>query len=473
MSKNNVFINRIIGFSFASWVNALITLITTPIVTSLFEPVELGKITLFISYANILVPFVYMGFDQAYVRFYNEPVGRNDKYSMFKLCSAITLGFSCIVSLVILCFWKYFSTRIIGYPNLLLSASLATYVFAFLLSRKCGLKCRMDNDVKMFSIQSILATIIIKVSFVAVVIVRPEAELAIYLRSFLLLFCFIVFFYIAWRKCGNAVIDKSRSVIKELSKFAVPLFPTTFLVMLNVSLSQVMLNHYADFYSIGIYANAITIAGIITIIQSGLNSFWTPFVYEYYKDEHKIQTMHKIFSLLMFLFAFLIIITQDLIYLVLVNKTFWESKYILAILLVSPVCEVIAETLGLGIELSKKTYLKLPVYVINILVNITACVFLIPLYGIWGAAMANGLASLSMLLVKALIGERYYRCSDNYFSLIVSMAILILSGFVNYYAHKYIHIYVALAMMCIFMLYRKESQILIKNIQIYFNRKER
>ena len=87
--------------------------------------------------------------------------------------------------------------------------------------------------------------------------------------------------------------------------------------------------------------------------------------------------------------------------------------------------------------------------------------------------MANGLASLSMLLVKALIGERYYRCSDNYFSLIVSMAILILSGFVNYYAHKYIHIYVALAMMCIFMLYRKESQILIKNIQIYFNRKER
>ena len=72
-NESQTFIDRVVGFSLASWINCIISVIATPITTAVFPPVEMGKISLFISYANILVPFFYMGFDQAYTRFYNEP----------------------------------------------------------------------------------------------------------------------------------------------------------------------------------------------------------------------------------------------------------------------------------------------------------------------------------------------------------------------------------------------------------------
>ena len=470
-NESQTFINRVIGFSLASWVNCIISLIATPITTAFFPPEELGKIALFISYANVLIPFVYMGYDQAYVRFYNDPCGKNDKYGIFKICSFITLQFAVIVSLVVFFEWRYFSTNIVGSPNFWVALSLAIYVVAFLLSRMCNLKSRMDNNVKLFCIQSVFSTIIIKMSFVLVVVIKPSAEYALYLRSILLLIAFGWFFVKAMHACKDSLVDWSKPVIKELSRFSLPLFPTTFLVMLNASLAQIMLRRYVDFSQMGIFSNAVTIAALITIVQSGLNAFWTPFVYEYYKEPSKIQKMHHIFSLLMFIMALFIILLQDPIYYFMVDESYCESKTILALLVIAHVCDVLAETLGLGIELSKKTYLKLPVYVINIVVNVLACILLIPRYGILGAAAASALASLSMLVARSIIGEHFYKCSDNYAKLIISMLLLIGTGLVNYYLHSFVYIATVSSLLLVTLIYRTECVIITKQGREYIANK--
>ena len=430
------FAKRIFGFSMASWINCAISLISTPITTALFLPEELGKINLFISFANILIPFIYLGFDQAYVRFFNEPSGKNTAGSTFKLCLFISTLMSCIVSGVVLGEWKYFSSSIIGYDSITIAFCLIIYLFSTMFLRYVNLKARMENNIKMFCIQSVTSTIIIKLSFASVAIVNANAMYAIIARSTLLLLAAIIFSYSALLKCKSEKVDWSRAAVIDLGKFALPIFPTTFLIMLNTSLAQLMLNRYADYSMIGIYSNAVTIAGIISIVQSGLNTFWTPFVYEYYKEQSKIQKMHHLVAFIMLCMTLCLIGFKDLVYFLLVNKKYWTSKSIMAILLISPISDTVSETLGLGIELSKKTYLKLPVYLINILVNVSACYFLIPNYGIFGAALANACASLSMLIVKTLIGEKYYKCSDTYFRLIIGMVIVMFIAIVNYYVES-------------------------------------
>lgn len=427
------FAKRIFGFSMASWINCAISLISTPITTSLFYPDELGKINLFISFANILIPFIYLGFDQAYVRFFNEPCGNNTSKSTFKLCLLISTFLSLAVSIVVLVGWRYFSSSIIGYSSLAVAVCLALYLFATMLLRYVNLKARMENNVKAFCIQSVTSTLVIKLSFASVAIINANAIYAIVARTFFIVLVAIIFSSSAILKCKFEKVDYSESVLIELSKFALPIFPTVFLVMLNTSLAQLMLNKYVDYSMIGIYSNAVTMAGVITIVQSGLNSFWTPFVYESYKEQNKIQKMHHIIAFLMFCVSLFFIIFKDLAYLLLVDKKYWASKTIVAILLISPISDTISETLGLGIELSKKTYLKFPVYLINILVNILACYFLIPKFGIFGAAIANALASLSMLITKTLIGEKYYKCSDSYYHLVIGFAVIMLVAIANFY----------------------------------------
>lgn len=466
MSTSRTFINRVIGFSLASWANCLITLVATPITTALFAPEELGKIALFVSYANILIPFIYFGYDQAYMRFYNEPIGTSTKEAMYKLCCNIMLLLSFFVSIVVLVFWKYFSTSIIGYPSIIITASLVLYVVASLFSRMCNLKSRMDNNVKLFCIQSIVSTIIIKVSFVVVVVMKPAAEYAIPARSILLFAVFVLFFLFSYRQC-RGVVDFSKETMTELSKFAVPLFPTIFLAMLSVSLSQIMLRRYVSFELMGIYANAITISSLISIVQFGLGSFWTPFVFEYYKDQKIIQKTQGIIVIVLLTMAFLLLMTQDLVYYILVDESYWGSKAIIAFLLISPVCDSLSETMGLGIELSKKTYLKLPVYIVSILVNVVGCITLIPRYGLLGAALAYAFTAISMLVVKSVVGEHYYRCCSNYFKLVVSMIILSVAGVINYFFHQYIILYAVIALLCIILMYRSEFFILLDNLKKY------
>jgi O-antigen/teichoic acid export membrane protein len=141
--------------------------------------------------------------------------------------------------------------------------------------------------------------------------------------------------------------------------------------------------------------------------------------------------MHHIISFLLIFLALGMIGGKDIIYLILVDKQYWASRLIMPLLLVSPVCDTISETLGLGIELSKKTYLKLPVYCVNIMVNLGACLILIPRMGVIGAAISNALASLSMLIVKSVIGEKYYKCSNDYFRLIVGMVSFLMVAILN------------------------------------------
>ena len=428
---SNIFIKRIFGFSMASWVNCLISLISTPITTALFVPAELGKVNLFLSYINILIPFAYMGFDQAYVRYYNEPCKGNTSKSLFKLCTVTSLLLSSIVIFFVLIFGNTLSNNIIGHYSFSIIVSISVYLLSSVMLRYTNLKARMENNIVDYFIQSVVITIITKLSFVVIAINNPEGEIAIVFRALLICVCACVFGVRAIISSRGSQICNIKDSLFELSKYAIPLFPTVFLVMLNTSMAQIFLEKYVDYTSIGIYSNAVTISGIISILQSGLNTFWTPFVYEYHTQNNKIQKMHHIISFLLIFLALGMIGGKDIIYLILVDKQYWASKLIMPLLLVSPVCDTISETMGLGIELSKKTYLKFPVYCVNILVNLGTCLVLIPRMGVIGAAISNALASLSMLIVKSVIGEKYYKCSDNYFRLIVGMVSFLIIAVLN------------------------------------------
>ncbi len=466
------FASRIFGFSMASWVNCIISLIATPITTAVFVPEELGKVNMLISYANIIIPFVYMGFDQAYVRFYNEPLGKNTSGSMFKLC----LSFSSILviptTLITLIMWKSISDGIIGYSSLFIYLCLILYVLATMLMRYANLKARMDNNIWLFFVQSVLSTIIIKISFVCVALIKPSAEYAIFFRTALLFFVGLVFVTAAVSKCRKEPADYNKKVTKELLKYGIPLFPTVFIIMLNTSLSQLILNNYVEYEMIGIYSNAVTMAGIITIVQAGLNTFWTPFVYEYRNEQTKIQKMHHIVAYLLITCGFGIIAFQDLVYLILVDEKYWASKAIMGLLMIAPISETISETLGLGIELSKKTYMKLPTYAVSIVVNVLSCLLLIPRFGIVGAAIANAISSLTMLIIKSIIGEHYYRCSDNYAKLIICMALFTITAvFSSFFNQGIVKMLVAVGgIVLTTIIYSKTVLLLLKNLEQIKNR---
>lgn len=453
-----------IGFSLSAWVNAALSLISTPIITRVFSTDELGKIQLFISILNMFLNFSYLGIDQAFVRFYYEPLGKNDKKSFLSVCLMLTGGVAILVMIGILLFYNWLSNTVIGYVSFVVPVSLIISIIANILLRFFNLASRMEKNILLFNIQAVTITFISNIAYVAVALYGPSAENAIVFRTLLFFLAAFIFFCLALKRSLSIKMDISGQVVKKIFTYAIPICPAAILAVANNSIGQVLMKKFVDYSAIGIYSNAVTVANIITIIQSGLNNYWIPFVFENYKTKQKqIIKMHHVISFVIIMFGIVIVLFQELIYMLLIGRDFWASKQIFPLLLISPICYTISETLGIGIRISKKTFLNIPVYLINIVVNIGLCFILLPRIGVIGAAISSATSSVAMLIAKSAFGERSYRCSDNYKKLIIALGALIIMAIVHVFIYESVLKYLVYlgALIIVLICYIQEIKIIL------------
>lgn len=460
------FLKGFVSFALSSWVSAILSLFSTPIITRVFSTAEVGKINLFISIVNVFLNFSYLGIDHGFTRFYNEPLGKNDKKSHMGLCLTVMSVISVFVLASVLCLYKVLSNAILGYVTFIIPFSIILSIISHTIMRFFNMAARMEKNALLYNIQTITITIVGNVAYVLIALYKPSAEYAIVFRTALTCLAAILFYVFLAKRTVSYKCDKSRPVVKKLLAFCLPLCPSSVLVVANTSLGQLLMKHYIDYSAIGIYSNASTVASIITVIQSGINNYWEPYFYENYKVKQKqIIKMHHMVSFVMIMFGLGIILFQDLIYLLLIGKNFWASKQLFPLLVLSPICYTISETLGMGMRLSNKTYLNIPVYAINLVVNIGLCLILLPTIGVVGAAVAAAVSSFAMLIFKSFFGEKYYRCSDNYFklgaALVTLAAVAVIHVFIYESPIKYAVYFIAIAIVCLIYIREVKTSVLV------------
>ncbi len=133
------FLAKLIGFSIPTWISFVLSFISTPIVTRLFIPDEVGKINLFTTYLTMFNVIVLMGLDQAFVRFYNEPPSKNDKRSIMSICLIFTSLMAILVSAVVTILGNRLSIEITGELNIIIPVCLIISIFANMFLRFSGL----------------------------------------------------------------------------------------------------------------------------------------------------------------------------------------------------------------------------------------------------------------------------------------------------------------------------------------------
>ena len=115
-----------------------------------------------------------------------------------------------------------------------------------------------------------------------------------------------------------------------------------------------------------------------------------------------------------------------------IGEKFRAGKEFFPFLLLSPICYTIAETTGVGINISKKTFLNIITFSANVAVNLLLCFLLLPIFGVVGAAIASCASAIVMLLIKTVLGEKYYSCVTSYPKTFSAIAILVGAAVVNW-----------------------------------------
>lgn len=464
-----IFIKNIIGYSAASYIGAVLSFVSIPIVTRLFNAVEMGKINLFLVYVSIISIFCFMGYDSALVRFYNEPPEKQTSASLSTICLMISMIFYVIIALCILINSDEISSIISGIRGYFIPICLILSLLGNLLIRYTTLISRMGQKILLYSVQSILLVIITKFIYVFSAIISPNHKLAIVFltTSYIILGVFFIFLFIKLNFFA-LFSHVNKTIIVSLSKYALPIVPAFFILTMNNSLSQLFLKKYVGYSAIGIYSNAISIAGILSLVQSGFNIYWPAFVFTYYKTEmHKIKQAHYYISYIMFLTALMIILFQDVIY-ILVGQGFRGSKFFFPLLLVSPVVYTIAETTRIGIRIAKKTFLDVISSFIIFMANFILCIILIPLYGVCGAAWSSAISAIIGLIVITILGCKYYSAVESYMPMIYGFIVIFCAIIANFAMFNMPLIKIPFIVILIIILtyvYRSQSMYLLKMLR--------
>lgn len=476
--KEKSFIKNVLTYSISTWVSFAISFFATPIITRLFLPEELGKITMFTTVASLLLVIVPLGTDQAYIRFYNEPPeGRSVKHLIIDCLLISGIGLT-IVTIATVLFNSRISMLILGDVEVIIPFLLIIYLCSSIILRYLNITNRMSNSVLQFNIQAILIVIITKVLYVITAFWNPSYKYALICLTFGTTILALIYLVIQRDIIGFKGYKPNKKAMKGLLAFGVPMFPATMLIWLDNSISRFILRMFFDFREIGIYSAGLSIASLIGVIQAGFNTYWGSFVYANYKEkQEEIKSVHKYLTMITILFALGIVLFQDVLFLLL-GRQYAESKIFFAFLLVAPICTTIAETTVVGINIEKKTYWHTIIAAFSFAVNIIFSMIFIPIVGISGVAIGSALSGVSTLLFRSIIGNKYYKSINNYNDIFVSIIVLLLMGIINYGFRYYVlikYILLLILVFIVFVIYRRQIieiiNISIKTIKAIFKKK--
>lgn len=199
--------------------------------------------------------------------------------------------------------------------------------------------------------------------------------------------------------------------LAAMLRFSAPLVPAGLAVFVSLYINRFALSYFGSLEEVGLYGIGSRVAGLSTLLILGVQAALTPLVYQHYRDAETPAQIARLFGWFMAVALagclFLALFARELLTL------FATPEYIAGAALVA----VLAPALLLsqmyifapGIAIAKKTHWQLWVTLLSAAVSGVANWLLVPLWGIWGAAVSTLLASLVFFLSWLWLSQRLYR----------------------------------------------------------------
>ncbi|RGR83290.1 polysaccharide biosynthesis protein [Heyndrickxia coagulans] len=463
----NSFIKKLVGFSLGPVFGALISFITIPLTTHFISPEEYGKASMFSLMQVLIVSFLYLGFDQAYTREYNES---NEKENLLKNSLLFPLIISLAILMIIVFNLNWTSKLLFDSKHFHLAAFLfGVTIVVMTIERFILLSIRMKEKAIEFSILNILVkACILVVTIIFLKFIRKDF-LAVVYSSVIGQIIGDVYLLIRYRMYLNYLNFKfDRKLVYKMLKFGFPLVLASSLNTLLNSLDRIFLRVFSTFTEVGIFTAAQKVSAVLSVIQASFTSFWTPTAYRWYSEKKEIKHFEFISSTILLIMStlFIVILICKNFVIKILSNGYSETTFIIGMLCLQPIMYTISETTTLGIVFSRKSYLNLYVSIISIIPNVILNFLLVPKLGATGAAIATGVSYIFFFLSRSYFSNRLwigFPLKTHFFVTVI----LFISALVNTFSLKYITLINLFSLIFVISI---QYNTLVKFYKIYFKR---
>lgn len=219
---------------------------------------------------------------------------------------------------------------------------------------------------------------------------------------------FIAIFYIY--KIFPALFDRRIKPIygtSKLLRFSLPLVGTNFLQYLIMWTDIFLIGFFLTPSDVGIYRTSVEVSLFLILIFGAFNTIFAPFAADLYhkKEINKLDGIFKIttkwiFYLTIPIFIIIISLSQEI--LKIFGPEFILGSNVLILLAVSQFINASTGNVAMALIMSGREKLELLNTLLIASINIILNILLIPIYGIFGAAISTGFSIISINLLRLI-----------------------------------------------------------------------
>ena len=419
----------------------------------LSEVSEFGTLSLIFSYVILFNVILSYGLETSFFRFYNSEKNKKDVVST----SAVSLIFSTIIFVSIFSIFKSNISQFTGIGTGYLSIVIwilafdALTVIPFAYLRLKGQALRYSY-VKIANVLVYFSLNIFFLIFLKDLIVQYQFLESIYFENFEISYIFIAnllaslaslilltpfYFNINYR--ANLIL------LKRMLYYAFPILISGLAYTINETFDKILLDFLLPESiaktQIGMYSACYKLAVFMTLFSVSYKLAIEPFFF----SEADKNSSKKNYALVLETFVIIgssilvfVVVTLDLLKVIFIgDKEYWKAMHIVPIILLANFCLGIYQNLSVWYKVTDRTkfaaYISLTGACMTLIINI----FLIPIYGYLGSAIATLIAYLTMAILSYLIGKKYYPIPYNIYNILFYILLAIILSTTSFYFFRY------------------------------------
>jgi O-antigen/teichoic acid export membrane protein len=410
-------------FGLANAFSKLFAIILVPILVRMLTKEEYGMVDGINILVALFLPIIIFGQDSSIARYYFEIKDEQERKQMISQSLAFQFGMSICTILFFQLLSPFLANNYLRSENTLPYIQIAAFSLFFIYFIQFSsnlLKWTFKRT--QFLILTIGYPIVMLGVTIAMLKYFAGGVQSVFYAQLVagFIFSLVALFFVK----GFLVLPKSFNYLPSLLKFGWPYFLIMALPNILPSLDRYFITKYISLEYLGMYALAFRIASLVQLPIFGFQTAWGPFAYSMSEDPNanKIyDTVLKLYLLLLFLFAIgLNIFLKPIIVLFADVEYLSASPYVIPILLAF-VLESVSWVTGIGIDLSKRTYLSAVSYFISIILGAGLTWFFVLNYGLIGLVFAGIASKFLYTAIKTAFAHFAYHIRFDYFNILILM----------------------------------------------------
>lgn len=469
MNKLQLFIENFLIYGLGGMIGKFVPLIMVPIVTRMMPNSEyFGISDLSNTIISLASALAILGMYDAMYRLFFEKDDINYKK---EICST-TLFFTIILSFIVFLLMLFFKNQIayyfLGNTNLVYVVyitAIATFIGA--TNGIVSAPTRMQNKRVVFVVMNGI-TPIISYTIAVILLYKGYYIIALPLAGLLTSIFSEIIFWVLNYKWFRLEFVKFKH-LKPLLWIAVPLFPNFLIYWLFNSSSRLMITNLLGIDAAGLYAVGSKLGMASQLIYMAFAGGWQYFAFSTMKDKNQVETNSRIFEYLgviSFIATAFICIMAEPIYQLLFTKEYVISFIVAPYLFLAPLLQMLFQVVANQFLIIKKTWPNMFILMIGAIFNIIFCYYLIPIYGIEGAAIGTlgGYVVSDIVCIIVLYKMKLIKLTEKFYMASVLMFMYFIIWRVYLIDNSFIEnsIYSIVFSIILIFLYQNEVRVLFK-----------